>query len=103
MLVLERALHQTPTCTPIILDGLAVKCVMWGRSVYVFTRARPVTRVITDRHVQVEVQSPARTVNTNLSSRLICLYSGGSVFVLRARNTNREQTLFQVFHDIEGS
>ena len=23
--------HQTPTCTPIILDGLAVKCVMWGR------------------------------------------------------------------------
>ena len=22
--------HQTPTCTPIILDGLAVKCVMWG-------------------------------------------------------------------------
>ena len=23
----------TPTCTPIILDGLAVKCVMWGRSV----------------------------------------------------------------------
>ena len=38
--------HQTPTCTPIILDGLAVKCVMWGRSVYVFVvsvcmRARP--------------------------------------------------------------
>ena len=22
--------QQTPTCTPIILDGLAVKCVMWG-------------------------------------------------------------------------
>ena len=22
--------YQTPTCTPIILDGLAVKCVMWG-------------------------------------------------------------------------
>ena len=29
---------QTPTCTPIILDGLAVKCVMWGRSVYVCAR-----------------------------------------------------------------
>ena len=25
-----RHTHQTPTCTPIILDGLAVKCVMWG-------------------------------------------------------------------------
>ena len=26
----EQQTHQTPTCTPIILDGLAVKCVMWG-------------------------------------------------------------------------
>ena len=38
MYVRARA-HQTPTCTPIILDGLAVKCVMWGRSVYVYARA----------------------------------------------------------------
>ena len=37
--VFSRALtDQTPTCTPIILDGLAVKCVMWGRSVYVRAR-----------------------------------------------------------------
>ena len=26
--------HQTPTCTPIILDGLAVKCVMRARPVH---------------------------------------------------------------------
>ena len=38
VLVCARA-HQTPTCTPIILDGLAVKCVMWG-STSVFAAAR---------------------------------------------------------------
>ena len=33
------ARDTTPTCTPIILDGLAVKCVMWG-STSVFAAAR---------------------------------------------------------------
>ena len=35
----------------------------------------------------------ALTVNTNLSSRLICLYSGGSVFMSRARHRVHLPTL----------